>query len=317
LAYKHNESRRHKINKSRYQVTNWHDYTNGLRQRGDFTIWFTEEAIAEWHPVKTGARGRPREYSDIAIETAGFIRQVFHLSLRQTEGFMNSLAWVIKAEITIPDFSSIAKRSITLPRPILTKAMEPGSIVIVDSTGLKVYGKDEWHQEKHAVPARRTWRRLHLAIDEDHHVLACELTLPEVGDPTAVPDLLDQIITPFDTFMGDGAYDGEPVSQAVLNKQPNAQVVVPPPKNAVCSDAGDTQRDQHIQTLAEQGRLAWQRKTGYNLRSYVELAMQRYKRIFGNTMKSRALPQQKTEAWISASALNRMTDLGMPVSIKI
>ena len=164
---------------------------------------------------------------------------------------------------------------------------------------------------------RRTWRRLHLAIDENHQVLACELTTPEVGDPTAVPDLLDQITTPFDTFMGDGAYDGEPVSQAVLNKQPNAQVVVPPHKNAVCSDAGDTQRDRHIQTIAQQGRIAWQQKTGYNLRSHVELAMQRYKRIFGNTMKARSLPQQKTEAWISASALNRMTNLGMPVSVKI
>ena len=85
--------------------------------------------------------------------------------------------------------------------------------------------------------------------------------------------------------MGDGAYDGEPVAHAVLNQQPNAQVVVPPHKNAICSDAGSTQRDQHIQTIAEQGRIAWQRKTGYNLRSYVELAMQRYKRIFGNTMK--------------------------------
>ena len=89
---------------------------------------------------------------------------------------MNSLARVMKADITISDFSSISKRSITLPRHILTKAMEPGSIVIVDSTGFKVYGKDEWHQEKHDVPARRTWRRLHLAIDENHNVLACALT---------------------------------------------------------------------------------------------------------------------------------------------
>ena len=101
---------------------NWHGYNNGLRQRGDFTIWFTEEAIADWHPEKTGARGRPQEYSGIAIETASFIRQVFHLSLRQTEGFMNSLARVMKAEITIPDFSSISKRSITLPGHIRTQS---------------------------------------------------------------------------------------------------------------------------------------------------------------------------------------------------
>jgi hypothetical protein len=317
MPYKHNESRRHKIKKSGYKVTNWHDYNNGLRQRGDFTIWFTEEAIVDWHPAKTGARGRPKEYSDIAIETAVFIRQVFHLPLRQTEGLMNSLARVMKAEITIPDFSCISKRSITLPRHILAKAMEPGSLVIVDSTGLKVYGKDEWHQEKHDVPARRTWRKLHLAIDEKHQVLACELTTPEIGDPTAVPDLLAQITTPFDIFMGDGAYDGEPVSQAVLDKQPDAQVVIPPHKTAVVSSTGNTQRDQHIQTITQQGRIAWQQKTGYNLRNHVELAMQRYKRIFGNTMKARALPQQKTEAWISAAALNRMTNLGMPVSVKV
>ena len=156
--------------------------------------------------------------------------------------------------------------------------------MIVDSTELKVYGKDEWHQEKHDVPARRTWRKLHLAIDENHQVPACELTTPEVGDATAVADLLAQITTTFDTFMGDGPYDGEPVSQAVLDKQADAQVIMPPHTTAVVSNAGDTQRDQHIQTIAQQGRIAW---------------------------------QQKTEAWISTSALNRMTILGMPVSVKI
>jgi hypothetical protein len=317
MPYKFNESRRHKIKKARYKVTNWADYNNALRKRGDITIWFTEEAIANWRPAKTGGRGRPMEYSDHAIETAMLIRQVFNLALRQTEGFMNSIARVMGAAIAIPDFSCISKRTVKLPVILLTKAMEPGSVVIVDSTGLKVYGKDEWHQEKHNVPARRTWRKLHLAIDERHQVLACELTTPDVGDPTAVPDLLAQITTPFKSFLGDGAYDGEPVSQAVLAHQPDAKVIIPPHKSAVRSVAGDTQRDQHIEDIAEKGRITWQRETGYNLRSYVELAMQRFKGIFGNSMKARALPQQKTEARISASALNRMTNLGMPLSVKI
>ena len=130
-------------------------------------------------------------------------------------------------------------------------------------------------------------------------------------------DLLHQIVTPFETFIGDGNYDGESVSRAVLDHQPHAQVVIPPHKTAVLSGAGDTQRDHHIEVIAQHGRLAWQRITGYNLRNYAELAMRRYKRIFGNTMKARALPQQKTEAWISVSALNRMTNLGMPVSVKV
>ena len=117
--------------------------------------------------------------------------------------------------------------------------------------------------------------------------------------------------------MADGAYDGEPVSQAVLSKQPDAKVVVPPHKTAVVSAKGDTQRDQHIQTITQLGRIAWQNNTDYNLRNYAELAVQRYKRIFGNSIKARALPQQKAEVCISASALNRMTNLGMPVSVKI
>ncbi len=309
MPYKHHENRRHKFTKAKYKVTNWPDYNEALRRRGDITIWFTEEAITAWRPAKIGARGRPQEYSDVAIETTVFIRQVFHLPLRQTEGFMSSLALILKADISIPDFSCISKRSIELPRHMLSKAIEPGSLVIVDSTGLKVYGKDEWHQEKHDVPARRTWRKLHLAIDEKHQVLACELTTPDIGDPTAVPDLLGQITTSFGTFVADGAYDGESVSQAVLDKQPDAHVVIPPHKTAVCSEVGDSQRDRHILTIAQEGRIAWQRKTGYNLRSYVELAMQRYKRIIGHIMKARALPQQKTEAWISASAVNTRQSL--------
>jgi hypothetical protein len=314
---KHNESRRHTFTKPKYKVINWREYNEALRRRGDITIWFTEEAIDHWHPIKTGARERPMGYANHAIETAILIRQVFHLPLRQTEGFMNSIARIMGAAISIPDFSSLSRRAIELPRHILSQAMEPGSFVIVDSTGLKVYGKEEWHQEKHDVPARRTWRKLHLAIDENHQVLACELTTPEVGDPTAVPDLLDQITTSFETFMGDGAYDGDPVSQAVLDKQPDAQVVIPPHKTAVCSEAGDSQRDRHIQTIEQEGRIAWQRKTGYNLRRHVELARQRYQRMFGNLMKARVLPQQKADAGIRASALNRMTNLGMPVSVKI
>lgn len=117
--------------------------------------------------------------------------------------------------------------------------------------------------------------------------------------------------------MGDGAFDAEPVSNAVLAKQPEAHVVVPPHKTAVYSDAGDTQRDEHIRALEEHGRIAWQKSNDYGLRSRVELAIQRYKRIIGTCMKARAMPQQKTEAWFSASALNTMTNLGMPVSVKI
>lgn len=117
--------------------------------------------------------------------------------------------------------------------------------------------------------------------------------------------------------MGDGAFDEEATSQAVLAKQANAKIVVPPHKTAVCSSAGDSQRDRHIRDIIEHGKIAWQKKNDYGLRAHVELAIQRYKRIIGCAMKARVLAQQKTEAWISASALNVMSDLGMPVSVKV
>ncbi len=118
VPYKHSESRSHKCTKPKFKVANWREYNDSLRQRGDITIWFTQAAINEWRPEKTGARGRPQEYSDHAIETAILIRQVFHLPLRQTEGFMNSMTCLMSAAISIPDFSSISRRSIELPRHV-------------------------------------------------------------------------------------------------------------------------------------------------------------------------------------------------------
>lgn len=317
MPYKHNEKRRHKIQKSQYKVTNWKAYNQSLRNRGNITVWFTEEAIQQWTPEKTGGRGRPLTYSEHAIATTLLIRKVFHLPLRQTEGFLKAIATLMGTNIQIPDFSSLSKRSAGLPRLVLNKAMEPGNHVIVDSTGLKVYGQDEWHQEKHAVSPRRTWRKLHLAVDEKHQVIAVELTTPEVGDPSSVPDLLGQLDSNFDTVIADGAYDTEAVSQAILEKQPEAQVVIPPHKTAVISARGDTQRDHHLRTIAAHGRINWQKSTGYSKRNTVELAIRRIKGIFGNTLQARALPQQKTEAWIITEALNRMTLLGMPISVKI
>ena len=86
MPYKLNESRRHKIPKARYRVTNWPEYDAALVQRGSITVWFTEEAVAAWHAPATGARGGQPIYSAIAIETGLALRLVFHQPLRQTEG---------------------------------------------------------------------------------------------------------------------------------------------------------------------------------------------------------------------------------------
>jgi len=317
MPNKHNDKYRHKFKKATYKVTNWSEYNDALRKRGDITIWFTDEAIESWVPERTGKKGRPQKYSNLAIETCLFLRIVYSLALRQTEGFARSLVRLMGLDLDIPDYSTLSKRSINLELSALAQTLKPGSHIIIDSTGLKVYGKDEWHQDKHGVNARRTWRKLHIAIDEKHQIIAYDITDNSKGEPTTAVDLLDQIQHAFNVVMGDGAYDSVKLTNAILNKQPDASIIIPPPSDAVISKDGTTQRDQHIRQLEEFGRMAWQKENNYGLRSHVELCMLRYKKIIGPSMKAREIPQQKTEGGIATRALNRMTSLGMPVSVKV
>ena len=317
MPYKHNLNKRHKFKKSKYKVTNTAEYNESLRNRGDITIWFSEEAIANWHPKKdSGKRGRPQKYSKLSIDTCLMLRQVYHLPLRQTEGFMRSLIKLMGLCIKAPDYTCVSKRSASLKLERLVDNTKTGSHIIVDSTGLKVYGKDEWHIEKHNVKAHRPWRKLHLGIDGNHNIIACDLTHKSVGDITAIDSILDQLGV-FDTFIGDGAYDADIMYKKVLDKCPNATITIPPPKNASDGASSFDQRNSHTEFIDKHGRVSWQKSVNYGLRSYAELAMLRYKTIIGPKLKSRKILQQKAESHISARILNMMTKLGMPISVKV
>ena len=174
--------------------------------------------------------------------------------------------------------------------------------------------------EMYGERGRRTWRKLHLAVDpESGEILASELTTTEEGDASQVSPLLAQITGPIASVIADGAYDGEPVYRAVAERQPDppAAVVIPPRATAVPSPTAGTaptQRDGHVQMIRDKGRLGWQRAVGYGRRSLGETAVFRYKAIIGRRLRARTLPGQKTEARVGCSVLNRMTRLGMPVS---
>ncbi len=177
--------------------------------------------------------------------------------------------------------------------------------------------------ETHGERGRRTWRKLHLAVDADTgEILASELTTSEESDTSQVGPLLAQITGPIASVIADGAYDGEPVYRAVAERQPDppAAVVVPPRATAVPSPTAETaptQRDRHIRMIREKGRMGWQKAVGYGRRSLGETAVFRYKAIIGRSLRARTLPAQRTEARVACSVLNRMTRLGTPVSQRI
>ncbi len=132
----------HPAYKTEYRVRNWREYEQGLRARGDVTIWFSEEATANWISRSTGARGGPRLYSDLAIETSLTLRTVFALPLRQAEGFVGALLRMLGLDhLPVPDHSTLSRRAQSLD-VVLKAPQSRGPIhLIVDSTGLQIVGE--------------------------------------------------------------------------------------------------------------------------------------------------------------------------------
>jgi hypothetical protein len=198
-----------------------------------------------------------------------------------------------------------------------------GSVhLVVDSTGLKLFGQGEWNEEKHGR-ARRSWRKLHLALDADTgELVASVLTGNDLDDAGQVPVLLEQVDAEIASVTADGAYDGEPVYQAIASKQADKppDVIIPPRSSAAPgASAGKVPslRDRHIRAIAEKGRMAWQKATGYGRRSLVETAIGRYKNIIGSRLRASAFAAQQGEIAIAVEALNRMTRVAKPISVRV
>src|SRR3954453_12069043 len=165
MPNKYNDARRHRIPKMTFKVTNWSTYEAGLRRRGSLTLWVSDEAIAAWGAPPRKTPGGQARTSEPAIETALMVRLVFHQPLRQPEGLLGSLLQLMAVDLPVPDHTTISRRAARLT-PVLRTALPDGPVtLVIDSTGLKVYGAGEWHRDKHGVRGRRTWRKLHLAVD--------------------------------------------------------------------------------------------------------------------------------------------------------
>jgi Transposase DDE domain len=303
--------------KACYKITNWRAYNESLVQRGDITFWFDEDVIDAWeHDNDEPKVGRPFTYSDLAVECLLALRELFRLPYRQTEGLGRSLVKLMQAEIAIPDYSSLAKRAAKLSVS-LSVATRKGPIdVVVDSTGLKVFGEGEWKMRKHGKGKRRTWRKLHLTVNPDTQEIEAEVLTENSGhDADQVDDLLDQVNGPVDAFYGDGAYDQWKVYDSLRGRK--IQPIIPPRRNAKIKQHGNASqaalvRDDAIRGIRRVGRKQWKKEIGYHRRSLAETAMFRIKCCFGDKLKNRELPNQRTEVRIRSRILNHFTQLGMP-----
>ena len=320
MPHKFNVRHCHKFAKKQYRVTNWREYNTSLRNRGDLTIWISSDVQNHWVAPRCGSRGGQRQYTDLAITLCLTLGMVYKLPLRQTQGFMRSISKLMQLEVSVPDFSTLSRRRKGLNLPMATKAKRAEPIhLVVDSTGLKIFGEGEWLHSKHKTKAKRkSWRKLHLGLDLATGEIVCaDLTLDNVGDATALPGLLDQISVPISRFLADGAYDGAPTSELLKERFGEAvEIIIPPPRNAIPSSQfvfDYSFRDQHIAEIQTRGRMAWQSDSGYNQRSRIEAQIGRWKTVIGPKLKARCFENQQTEAKIGVAILNKITELGRPV----
>jgi hypothetical protein len=306
--------------KATYRVRNWKEYDAALVRRGSLTLWVEQETLRAWRYQGPTQRGAQLQYSDLAIECLLTLRAVYHLTLRATEGFARSLFGVMGLDLEVPDHTTLSRRAATV-RITLPKRAEGPLHLVLDSTGLKVYGEGEWKVRKHGYSKRRTWLKLHLAVDpRTHEIQAAIVSEPGVTDAEAVPALLEQVDNPVEAAEADGAYDQQLVYDALERR--GARAVIPPRRDAKIRRHGNTtgprlDRDENLRRIRQIGRKAWKEESGYHQRSLGETAMFRMKTLFGDEVSSRASRQQATEMGIRCRAMNIMTHQGMPQSERI
>ena len=321
MAEPHKRPYRHPQYKTTYRVKNWHEYDQSLRDRGDITLWIGQDAIDTWTPPMTGRRGAQPVYSDVAIETALTLRLLFRLPLRQTEGFLHALLTLMDVTLPCPDHTTLSRRNATVAiQRQVDRAPQEAICLIVDSSGLKICGQSEWHRQKYGEKPHKRWKKLHLGVDAQGRIVASTLTESQEPDPSQVPALLSQVNHRIDRFVGDGIFDQAPVYTAIEHHSPGAWVIIPPRKDAVLSPTATTaptQRDEHLLVIESEGRCGWKRISGYYAQSHAENVFSRFKRTFGGGLRAKRDASQEREASLACQLLNRMRELGCPLSYTV
>ena len=324
MPNKHNDPKRHHIPKQRYKLSNWSDYNRSLQLRGRLDLWLNDDVVEGWYHgerVFDGTGSTP-VYTDQAIRICHELRVIFRLPLRQTQGFINSLFEMAALPLKCPDYTLLSKRlsQLKIKVPRYRKQLEPDdtpAAIAIDSTGLKRFGRDEWHQEKHRVSSKRSWRKMHLGSSDDHYIYAAVMTDKNTMDDAVVDALCEQIDMHVGQISADKAYDENHVYETLEQHFPEADIVIPPKDNLFYDeDKKHAKRCRAMLEIAAKGQMAWQENHHYGKRALAELAMQRYKRTFGNQLHAREFSNQKMEMMLACGVLNRFTSFGMPQSYR-
>jgi IS5 family transposase len=311
-----------KRTKRQYRLRNWSEYNKTLVQRGSLSVWISEDVLSAWHnQTRTGKRGKPADYTDIAILCMATLEEVYGLPLRATEGLTRSAVKLLGVELSVPDCTTLCRRRCSLEVELPRRKKSEPLHMVVDSTGIKVYGEGEWKVRQHGWSRRRTWRKLHLGVDEATlEFVAVVVTTNDFKDSQLLEDLLAQVADEISQVSADGAYDSRNCYDAIRDRK--ARAAIPPQKRARIWQHGNTKaerhiRDENLREIRRKGRRQWKREAGYHRRSLAETQVFRVKMIFGERVRAHSFDGQAAQLLVRCAALNRMTHLGMPDSYAV
>lgn len=261
------------------------------------------------------------KYSDIAIECGLTFRSLYRLPLRATQGFLEGMIQLLGLNIHCPDYTTLSRRASKLEIDLNhIRNIKQGNIdLVIDSSGLKVYGEGEWKMKIHGKQKRRTCRKLHISMDPtSHQTISMSLIESNIHDSREVPALLLNQIGIKDVY-ADGAYGSKKCFDAIVEIKANAIIAKRSGTALVVKpSAGLIQRNRIVvETWGYGGREAWKKQSGYHRRSLIENQFYRYKTIFGEKLQARKFKNQDIESRLKLFLLNRMTQLGMPEYIAI
>ena len=291
-------------------VRNWRKYSNSLIQRGSLTLWVDEKSIKSWYAKLPGekTRGRPQKYSDSAILMILTLKQVFHLTFRSSQGFVKSLLATLGVNIEVPCYTQVCRRQGFVKLPLLPVSRESIHLVI-DSSGLKLFGEGEWKVRQHGFSKHRLWRKLHIGVDEKSQlIVTAELTGNDCGDDKRLPTLLERYKGAVRKVSADGAYDSHACYETIDKR--GAIPLIPPQPNPTHKqkqrEAIKRPRDEVVWQVQQQGMAEWKKSSGYHRRSLVETAFYRYKQLLGDKLRARKFENQSKEALLGCHILNTM-----------
>ena len=311
------------------QVTNWSAYNKSLCERGKITVFLTPEVTDNWHEQKKRiGSGKRNIYSDSTVLFMATIGEVYGLPYRQTQGFLEQVFMSNGIELRVPNYTILSKRAKDPKVKDIIKKIDKlrgdgeEIYLVVDSSGIKVYGEYEWKVKKHGKEQRRKWRKLHIGIDmKSRKVVSHTLTSNDVHDGMEFGKLLDgskEHGRRVSRLYADAAYSWH----AIFDRLEDEFIMprIPLPKNSVISGEDVDEaimvmrpRDRALLEIYDAGGVEeWKKSTDYHQRSLVENFFSRFKTIFGEKMVQRRDDIREFRASVRCLILNKFADLGLP-----